>query len=262
MNILITNDDGIESPGLAALEAALSADHMVYTVAPDRDRSGYSQSITVGRPVTVHKLGRRRWSLNGTPADCVRFGLGSLVEDPIDAVLSGINLGANLGTDLVFSGTAGAARHAAMLEKPAVAVSSAGYSNPEDARSCAAFIARSLSILLAAIAEARGEAKNQALYINVNVPVRGDGKVSITRPGPMPYQSQITELPGSSGSTRSLLAKALLQTNEAGASEDLRAIESGSISLSAMGIWGVDARLEGCLRSMVDKIRPTSYALS
>ena len=127
MRILITNDDGIQAPGLRALAASLQGVHEVFVVAPLAERSGAGHAITLGRPfrigeARVEGLDCAGWWVDGTPADCAKAGLKYLVG-PVDAVLSGINLGANVGTDALYSGTVNAAMEAAMMGYPAVALS-------------------------------------------------------------------------------------------------------------------------------------------
>ena len=130
MRILLTNDDGIESPGLRELARALGGDHEVWVVAPESNRSGSSHSITLGNPARFRRVGEREFASAGTPADCVLYAILGVVPAPIDIVLSGINLGPNLGTDIVYSGTAAAARQGAFMRKPSVAVSLSSYKAP------------------------------------------------------------------------------------------------------------------------------------
>lgn len=123
--LLLTNDDGIDQPGLAVLEeiAAAIADE-VWVVAPEHDQSGTSCSVSFHTPLRLRQHGTRRFAVKGTPADCVLVALHHLMAGkPPDAVLSGINIGANLGDDVVFSGTVGAALAASLFGRPAVAVS-------------------------------------------------------------------------------------------------------------------------------------------
>ena len=119
MNILLTNDDGIHAPGLCALYEALKDEHEVYVVAPDSERSAVGHAITLADPLRVRRLNRDGrhfgWAINGTPADCVKLGIHELVKQPVDLVLSGINLGANVGINLLYSGTVSAATEAAIL---------------------------------------------------------------------------------------------------------------------------------------------------
>ncbi|MAB99355.1 MAG: 5'/3'-nucleotidase SurE [Pseudomonadaceae bacterium] len=123
MRILISNDDGVAAPGLAALHAAL-ADYAECTViAPDQDKSGASSSLTLDRPLHPQTLANGYISVNGTPTDCVHLGLNGLLPQGIDMVASGINLGANLGDDVLYSGTVAAALEGRFLQKPAFAFS-------------------------------------------------------------------------------------------------------------------------------------------
>ncbi|MDR3192461.1 MAG: 5'/3'-nucleotidase SurE [Treponema sp.] len=126
MNILLTNDDGIESKGILLLARALRGEgkHRVFVIAPDRDRSGVSHSISFLRePLRLKEREADTWACSGSPVDCVIAGmLGALPLKP-DLILSGINRGANLGTDLVYSGTAAAARQGSFFALPSIALS-------------------------------------------------------------------------------------------------------------------------------------------
>jgi 5'-nucleotidase len=123
--ILVSNDDGINSPGLRVLERiarALSDD--VWVVAPEVEQSGASHSLTTRRPLRLHELAARRYAVDGTPTDCVLLAIRRLLRDrPPDLVLSGINAGCNVGEDLTYSGTVAAAMEATLLGIPAIALS-------------------------------------------------------------------------------------------------------------------------------------------
>ena len=123
--VLLTNDDGIAAPGLAVLaEIAADLADEVWIVAPETDRSGTSHSLSLHDPLRTIKLGERRFSVDGTPGDCAAIGLAHLLADaPPDLVLSGVNRGANLGVETVFSGTVGAAMTAMLLGVRAIALS-------------------------------------------------------------------------------------------------------------------------------------------
>ena len=123
MRILISNDDGIFAPGISVLAEAASALGEVYVVAPDTEQSAKSHGLTMHEPLRVHRLGERRFSVTGTPADAVYMALHQLLPGPPDLVFSGVNRGANLGNDVHYSGTVAAAREAALNGLPAVAVS-------------------------------------------------------------------------------------------------------------------------------------------
>ena len=119
--VLITNDDGIDAPGLSVLEevAAMLAQE-VWVVAPEEDQSGVSHSISLHNPLRVRRHGDRRFAVTGTPADCVFVALRQVMSAPPDLILSGINRGANLGVETVFSGTVGAAMAGLLLGLPSV----------------------------------------------------------------------------------------------------------------------------------------------
>jgi len=106
--ILLTNDDGIDAPGLAVLEEiAAELAHEVWVVAPEHDQSGVSHAVSLHHPLRVVQYAPRRFGINGTPGDCAAMGICHLMPTPPDLVLSGVNRGGNLGLETVFSGTVG-----------------------------------------------------------------------------------------------------------------------------------------------------------
>ena len=123
MHILLSNDDGYFAPGLLALYEAVSAVASVTVVAPDAERSGASNSLTLDRPLTVRKAHNGFHYVNGTPTDCVHLAVTGLLDTLPDMVISGINHGANMGDDTVYSGTVAAATEGFLLGIPSVAVS-------------------------------------------------------------------------------------------------------------------------------------------
>ena len=124
MRVLVSNDDGVDAPGIRVLADTLrAAGHEVLTVAPDRDRSGASNSLTLDMPVRVQQRDASTWRVSGTPTDCVHVALTGLLEDLPDIVVSGINNAPNLGDDVIYSGTVAAAVEGRFLGFPAVAVS-------------------------------------------------------------------------------------------------------------------------------------------
>lgn len=136
MNILLTNDDGFDAPGLHAAYCAVRSLGTIYVVAPKTERSACSHMITLRNPVRVerrthHDFYGTGFAVDGTPADCVRLALSALMETRIDLILSGINRGANAGVDIFYSGTVAAAREGAILGVPSIAVSQAVRSEVE-----------------------------------------------------------------------------------------------------------------------------------
>ena len=125
MRALISNDDGVFSPGIAALErAARAAGFETFVVAPDREQSASSHALTMHRPLRARKIGERSWAVDGTPTDCVNLGLCSLLKrTPPDFVFSGINSGPNLGDDVTYSGTVACAMEGTLLGVRSIAFS-------------------------------------------------------------------------------------------------------------------------------------------
>lgn len=149
MKILLVNDDGVSAPGLHALAHALCADHELYIVAPSYERSGCGHSLTFHEPLNFKPVasddGRLIYSLDGTPADCVKFGIDVILGFKPDLVISGINNTCNIGTDIVYSGTVNAALEACLHKVKAIAVS---YENKDnDYAYVAKFVARNVSLL-------------------------------------------------------------------------------------------------------------------
>src|SRR5271154_3306576 len=122
-NILITNDDGIHAPGLRALVDALQDEGTVTVVAPSHERSAAAQSLTLRQPIYCDQIAEREYSIEGTPADAVILAFHTLLKEKPDLVISGINRGGNMGENVYYSGTVGAAMEGAINRTPSVAVS-------------------------------------------------------------------------------------------------------------------------------------------
>src|SRR6266576_3569404 len=185
-HILLTNDDGIHAAGLKALAAGLEGFATVSVVAPSREQSGAAQSLTLRQPIICHSVGERQWAVDGTPADAVIVALHRLLPEPPDLVISGINFGANLGENVYYSGTVGAAREAALHHIPAFAMSlcSKGAGVKFDT---AARIARSTAELVLK------EGLPDQVLLNVNVPEPWSGEVRFTRQSRKITRNQLTE---------------------------------------------------------------------
>jgi 5'-nucleotidase len=173
---LLTNDDGIDAEGLRRLEACLEALGEVTVVAPDRERSAVSHGLTINVPLELKEVSERRYALNGTPADCVIFALRHLFQSPPDLVISGINHGANLGDDIMYSGTVAAAREASRHGIPAIAFSQAYDEKPIRFEQGVKFIPGLVSAFLS-------QKPNGGFCLNVNLPVRRIRGIKITRQG-------------------------------------------------------------------------------
>lgn len=162
MKILITNDDGIGSAGITALANAVREIADVIIVAPETEQSAVGHAITVSFPLRVTELSRDCYAVRGTPADCVKVAIKELMQDPPDMVMSGINLGPNTGTHIIYSGTVSAATEGTILGIPSFAVSLDAYMNPDF--SYAAGFAKKLAILV------KENGLPKGVLLNVNVP--------------------------------------------------------------------------------------------
>lgn len=172
MNILISNDDGIAANGIRALTEELSQNHDVYVIAPDRERSAAGHSLTLHTPLRVEELeesksgAKRTWVTNGTPGDCVKIGISAILseDEQPDFVISGINHGPNLGSDILYSGTVSCAMEGAMLGIPSIALSLATMNaDYEDFK----FSARFVNALLEKLKSFQFPKKS---ILNINVP--------------------------------------------------------------------------------------------
>ncbi|WP_058492110.1 5'/3'-nucleotidase SurE [Legionella worsleiensis] len=162
MRILVSNDDGVFAAGISALATELTSIAEVEVIAPDRNRSGASNSLTLRDPLRVKKLDNGYYSVEGTPTDCVHLALTGFLEQSVDIVVSGINEGANLGDDVLYSGTVAAAMEGRYLGLPAIAMSLVGDSNLH--YQAAAIIARQLVMKLST------QILPSQTILNVNVP--------------------------------------------------------------------------------------------
>jgi 5'-nucleotidase len=173
-HILITNDDGIEAPGLRALVAALAGIATLTVVAPNRERSAAAQSLTLRSPIFCEQKCEREWAVDGTPADAMIVALNKLLPEPPDLVVSGINRGGNMGENVYYSGTVGAAMEATINRLPAFAISLAHRGQDFDFEPAARFAREFASLLLK-------EKLPPGILLNVNVPQPWNGGVRFTR---------------------------------------------------------------------------------
>jgi 5'-nucleotidase len=183
--ILITNDDGVHAPGIQALAQALRPLGEVHVVAPDREVSACSQSLTLKHPLRAERLDQRVHAVDGTPADCVNLAIVKLLPRRPDLVVSGINRGANLGEDIFYSGTVGGAREGTFFGVPAIAISLAARAELDFGPS-AEFAAR-----LAGHVLDRGLPERTLL--NVNVPPGRPAGVAVTVQGRREHEGTILE---------------------------------------------------------------------
>jgi 5'-nucleotidase len=169
MHLLLTNDDGINAPGLAALVREFSPRHKVSVIAPELEQTAVGHAITLADPIRVRRFSRNGnffgHAVSGTPADCVKIALMELLESPPDMVVSGVNLGPNVGINVLYSGTVSAATEASILGRPALAVSLDTYADADFAPA-----ARVAAALVEAAARIIPDGWPKGVCLNVNVP--------------------------------------------------------------------------------------------
>ncbi len=190
MNILLTNDDGIYTEGIANLKKALSElSYNVYIVAPEFEKSACSHQISVTEPLVLKQIGENAFSLKGSPADCVKIALNSFLKDKIDMVVSGINNGPNMGIDTFYSGTVAAAREACFHNIPAIAFSIDGYYQKKEFNMASYFAKKIISKTIK-------HPLKEGILLNVNFPnttkenIKG---VQITSLGKRIYRDKVLE---------------------------------------------------------------------
>jgi 5'-nucleotidase len=247
LKILVTNDDGIQSEGLLILSRALEKIAEVWVVAPDREKSGVSHSLTMGRPLRAKRmkaLGPRYFAVNGTPTDCVLLGAHKILPGKPDLIVSGINKGENLGDDITYSGTVSAAIEGTILGIPSFAVSLVGRKKFNFTH------AANFSVRLARNLLRHGLPKNTLL--NVNVP--GNKKPrskKITRMGKRIYGDSVQEKVDAWGKKYYIIGG-----NDPGYADtensDFQAIARNSISITPLHLdWTNYASFETLLKRRI-----------
>lgn len=231
MNILCSNDDGLSAEGLAILVQVCGRIGEVTCVAPDREQSATSHSLTLARPLRPVQRGERRWQVDGTPTDSVLLGLGALAAGKPDFVVSGINHGANMGEDVLYSGTVAAAMEGLAFGIPGVAVSFAG-SDHAQLRTYDAFLERLLRQLLVP------SRFPEATLLNVNLPPRNADAVlgvRVTSLGKRIYSESLTKMRDPWGRDIWWIGGGQLSWT-GGEDSDFQAVEDGFISVTPLHV--------------------------
>jgi 5'-nucleotidase len=224
MKILVTNDDGLPSDGIQVLSRVLRTRHDVWMVAPAANRSGVSHGITMNDPLRIRVEGERDFSCSGLPVDCFLTGSHGLMPSFPDVVISGINRGANLGTDIVYSGTAAAARQASIAGLPGIAVSLVSDSENYLWEPLARFVLENLDTLMALC--------RKDVFVNVNAPslpsYKGARLTGISR---RDYHDTVSMHDAPDGCKYSFFRGGNI-TTEGDGSTDWDAVEAGFVSVS------------------------------
>jgi 5'-nucleotidase len=184
--VLLTNDDGYHAPGLRALAEAAGQFWNTVIVAPDRERSAASHALTLNRPLRVTNIDERTMAVDGTPTDCVMLSIMGLLDNKPDLVISGINSGANLGDDVIYSGTVAGAAEAVLLGVPAIAVSFVDPADPDMASGAAIAVNVARTVLRNGLPK--------GILLNVNIPPHTNGVVyEVTHLGKRSYRDVIVK---------------------------------------------------------------------
>lgn len=234
MKILLTNDDGIGCEGIWALKKAFEAEgsHQLYMVAPEENRSGISHGITMQGPIRLRQKERAVWACSGTPADCVIVSLlGDIAIKP-DLIISGINEGPNLGTDIIYSGTASAARQGALHGIPSLAVSMGSHSKPFYYDTAARYIINHVDELLSLW--------EVDTFLNINIPNSSSEPAAyrLTHASRRRYNDQVVRFDAPDGHNYCFMDGGAIETREDDGS-DWHVVEQGLVSISKIYIHPV-----------------------
>jgi 5'-nucleotidase len=225
--ILITNDDGIHSLGLRVLARSLQTLGRVVVVAPDRERSAVSHALTLHAPLRATEQADDWWAVDGTPTDCVNLGIHGLLKATPDLVVAGINLGANLGDDLTYSGTVAAAMEATLMGVPAMAFSLAGDRfTEEDFLPAGRWAARLAQSVL-------DHGLPADTFLNVNVPSGEPRGFNLTRQGKRRYSDAVVQKLDPRGRTYYWIGAGELSFQNLEGT-DVHAVQNGLVSVTPL----------------------------
>lgn len=235
MNILITNDDGINADGIIELAKAMKSIANVYIVAPDSQRSATGHAITIHNPIMVKETfidkDIKAYAISGTPADCVKVGIEALFKNvEIDLVLSGINNGSNLGTDVIYSGTVSAAIEGLIQNKPSIAVSYNEFNvSKETYTKASKYIVEIVNKL-----KDKMDIFNDCI-LNINIPNKEVKGTKVTVLGDRKYENAIEERV-SPNNQKYLWVAGKVKELKQEKNSDITAVEEGFISITPVNI--------------------------
>lgn len=255
MRILVVNDDGIHAKGIKTIAAALAAKHDVTVVAPDSEKSASGHSITINRPLRVSKAdpagleGIPCYVVDGLPVDCTKIGIAHVMHADVDLVVSGINHGANMGSDILYSGTVSAALDAVIMGYKAMAVSIASY-YPEHLESAA-------ELALNIIEQGLADSQPDGVLYNLNVPdlpLRGIKGLKVTRQGRTVYEDAVDVRHDPRGNEYIWMAGEMVKSSELD-DTDVSAVKQGYASLTPIKYDLTDRDQMQRLVCMIDKLK-------
>ena len=228
MKILVSNDDGYFAPGITLLAEALARLGEVTVVAPERDRSGASNSLTLDRPLVVRRAANGYYSVNGTPTDCVHIAVTGLLDFTPDVVVSGVNLGANMGDDTIYSGTVAAAVEGYLLGIPSLAVSLTSKAGEH--------FESAIGVALEMVARLSRAPFGEPVLLNVNVPDLAPARlrgIEVTRLGKRHKAEPVIKLTTPRGESAYWIGPAG-GAADAGPGTDFHAVQSERVSVTPL----------------------------
>jgi len=228
VRILVSNDDGYFAPGITLLAEALTRLGEVTVVAPERDRSGASNSLTLDRPLTVRRAPNGFFSVNGTPTDCVHIAVTGLLDFTPDVIVSGINLGANMGDDTIYSGTVAAAVEGYLLGIPSVALSLTSRTGEH--------FQSAIGVALQMVERLRRAPFGEPVLLNVNIPDVEPGAlagIEVTRLGKRHKAEPVVRMQTPRGETAYWIGPAG-GAADAGPGTDFHAVENRRVSVTPL----------------------------
>lgn len=254
MRILISNDDGIYSSGIRSLSESLAKSNDVYVVAPDRERSATGHSLTLHRPLRLDELHhlngvKGAYATDGTPSDCIKIAIGAILKESPDIVLSGINHGPNMGTDVLYSGTVSAAMEGAIFNIPSIAISIADH-KPQDFSAAVKFISELLKII--------DKIKfPERTLLNINIPALPTSEIAgveITKLGVRPYNDYFEKRVDPRGKTYYWLAGEAIEEDELPGT-DVFAVRNNQISITPVTIHMTNDKMLAELKEWVKQLK-------
>ncbi len=224
MKILITNDDGLDCEGIQVLARTLEKSHEVWVVAPDRNRSAVSHGITMTTPLRLRRISERVYTCSGVPADCTVNGLLAVIGEKPDVVISGINQGANIGTDVIYSGTAAAARQASLYGLPAIALSLVSHTGSWVYEPLSGFVYDNLDTLISLC--------GKDIFLNINAPETSPYKgCLLTNLSRRTYCDSVRTFDAPDGHVYTFFVGGRIET-EGDERSDWQAVENGYVSVT------------------------------
>ena len=234
---MLCNDDGIHAEGINVLHDLLVKKHEVFVIAPEEEKSGAGSSITTKKPLIPNQIKENFIDINGTPVDCVHLGLHQLCPFKPDVLLSGINFGANMAEDLLYSGTVGAAMEAREFSIPSIAISSAAYIQPSSEGKSQPSFLTAARIALDIVERLPEITIDSQITLNVNVPnlnYEEINKINLTYPGTWGKRNPPHKETSNSGKDKFWIThRSKIPENEE--NSDIATLSRGEVSISPIG---------------------------